>query len=105
MCPSGAKNGEDTSMLGHIVGTTLPSLWLEQFSKFVINTEWNPTQRSLCLKTFKRIGNTLTGTGMAGVANDIVLQVIWNIKNNTNEFPNLYLEQQQPLEYKGSFCN
>ena len=42
---------------------------------------------------------------MVGVANEIVLQVIWNIKSNTNEFPNLYLEQQQPLEYKGSFWN
>ena len=105
MCPSGTKNGKDISISGHIVGNTSWSLWLEQLLKFVIITEWNPTLRSLCLKAFKRIGNTLTGTGMAGVANDIVLQVIWNIKSNTNEFPNLYLEQQQPLEYKGSFCN
>ena len=42
---------------------------------------------------------------MAGLANDIVLEVIWNIRNDTIKFANLYLEQQQPLEYKGSFWN
>ena len=30
--------------------------------------------RGFSLKSFKLIGNRLTGTGMAGVANDIVLQ-------------------------------
>ena len=59
---------------------------MEQIFKLAISTEWNPTLRCLCFKAFKRIGDTLTAAGMAGLANDIVLQVIWNISNDSGKF-------------------